>query len=130
MAGRAELMRKRYEEFNRGDLESALQEWADDFVWEGSNSTELPGGGEHSGKDEAVRVLQEAVGAWDEFKLSADEFLEEGDTVVVLAHTEVRKGDNSAKVPVVHIWRWRGDELKRLQILTDTLQTAQLLGRA
>ena len=130
MAGRAELMRKRYEEFNRGDLESALQEWADDFVWEGSNSTELPGGGEHSGKDEAVRVLQEAVGAWDEFKLSADEFLEEGDTVVVLAHTEVRKGDNSANVPVVHIWRWQGDEVKRLQILTDTLQTAQLLGRA
>jgi hypothetical protein len=70
------------------------------------------------------------VGAWDEFKLSADEFLEEGDTVVVLAHTEVRKGDNSAKVPVVHIWRWQGDEVKRLQILTDTLQTAQLLGRA
>jgi ketosteroid isomerase-like protein len=130
MAGRAEQMRQRYEEFNRGDLESALQEWADDFVWQGSNSTELPGGGEHRGKEEAVKVLQEAVGAWDEFKLSADEFLEEGDTVVVLAHTEVRKGDNSAKVPVVHIWRWQGDELKRLQILTDTLQTAQLLGRA
>lgn len=129
MAGRAEQMRQRYEEFNRGDLESALQDWADDFVWQGSNSTELPGG-EHRGKDEAVRVLQEAVGAWDEFKLSADEFLEEGDTVVVLAHTEVRKGDNSANVPVVHIWRWQGDEVKRLQILTDTLQTAQLLGRA
>jgi ketosteroid isomerase-like protein len=130
MAGRAEQMRRRYEEFNRGDLESALQEWADDFVWQGSNSTELPGGGEHRGKDEAIRVLQEAVGAWDEFKLSADEFLEEGDTVVVLAHTEVRKGDNSAQVPVVHIWRWEGDQVKRLQILTDTLQTAQLLGRA
>jgi ketosteroid isomerase-like protein len=130
MAGRAERMRQRYEEFNRGDLESALQDWADDFVWQGSNSTELPGGGEHRGKGEAVKVLQEAVGAWDEFKLSADEFLEEGDTVVVLAHTEVRKGDNSAKVPVVHIWRWQGDELKRLQILTDTLQAAQLLGRA
>lgn len=130
MAGRAEQMRQRYEEFNRGDLESALQDWADDFVWEGSNSRELPGGGEHRGKDQAIGVLQEAVGAWDEFKLSADEFLEEGDTVVVLAHTEVRKGDNAAKVPVVHIWRWQGDEVKRLQILTDTLQTAQLLGRA
>lgn len=130
MAGRAEQMRQRYEEFNRGDLESALQDWADDFVWQGSNSTELPGGGEHRGKDLAIGVLQEAVGAWDEFKLSADEFLEEGDTVVVLAHTEVRKGDNSAKVPVVHVWRWQGDQIKRLQILTDTLQTAQLLGRA
>jgi ketosteroid isomerase-like protein len=130
MAGRVDQMRQRYEEFSQGDLESALQDWADDVVWQGSNSTELPGGGEHRGKDEAVRVLQETVGSWDEFSLTADEFFEEGDTVVVLAHTDVKKGDQSAQVPVVHIWRWEGDEIKRLQILTDTHQTAQMLGMA
>jgi ketosteroid isomerase-like protein len=128
MAGHAEQMRKRYEEFNQGDIQSATQEWAQDMVWDGGNSTELPGGGEHKGKDQALQALQEAVGSWDDFKLSADEFLEEGDTVVVLGHTEVSKGGNSAKTPVVHIWRWEGDEIKRLQILTDTLQAAQLLG--
>lgn len=62
------------------------------------------------------------------FKLSPDEFLESGDTVVVLGHSEVSKDDRSAKLPVVHIWRWEGDEAKRLQILTDTHQVAQLLG--
>ncbi|MEK6227876.1 MAG: nuclear transport factor 2 family protein [Actinomycetota bacterium] len=130
MAGHVEQMRQRYDEFNQGDLDSALQDWADDVVWQGSNSTELPGGGEHRGKEEAIKVLQEAVGGWDEFKLSADEFFEDGDTVVVLAHTDVKKGNNSAQVPVVHIWRWEGDEIKRLQVLTDTLHTAQLLGMA
>ncbi len=130
MAGRVDQMRQRYEEFDQGDIESATQDWADDFVWQGANSTELPGGGEHRGKDEALQVLQQAVGAWDEFQLSADEFFEDGDTVVVLGHTKVKKGDQSAQAPVVHIWRWEGDEIKRLQILTDTLQTAQLLGRA
>jgi ketosteroid isomerase-like protein len=130
MAGRTEELRQRYEAFSRGDLESALDHWADDFVWQGSNSTQLPGGGEHSGKDEAVQVLQQAVGAWDEFALSADEFYEDGDTVVVLGHTDVRKGDRSATLPVVHIWRFGGDEIKRLQILTDTHQTAELLGIA
>lgn len=130
MAGHADQMRQRYQEFNDGDLEAALQDWADDFVWQGSNSTDLPGGGEHRGKDEAIKVLQEAVGAWDSFELTADEFLEEGDTVVVLGHTDVKKGGESAQVPVVHIWRWEGDEVKRLQILTDTHQTAQLLGKA
>ena len=128
MAGRIDQMRQRYEEFSQGDVESALKDWADDVVWQSSDSTDLPGGGEHRGKEEAVRVLQEAVGAWDEFKLTPDEFFEDGDTVVVLAHTDVTKGDNSAQVPVVHIWRWEGDQIKRLQILTDTLQTAQLLG--
>ena len=130
MAGKIDQMRERYDKFNQGDIEGATDLWADDFVWQGSNSTELPGGGEHSGKDKALEVMQQAVGGWDEFKLSADEFLEEGDTVVVLGHTDVKKGDNSAELPVVHIWRWEGDQIKRLQVLTDTLQSAQLLGVA
>ncbi len=128
MAGRADDLKQRYEAFARGDMESALEPWADDFVWEGSSSTDLPGGGKHTGKDEAVQVLQQALGAWDEFSLTADEFYEDGDTVVVLAHTDVKKGDRSAQIPVVHIWRFEGDEVKRLQILTDTYQSAQLLG--
>ena len=130
MAGHADQMRERYQQFSQGDLEGALQDWADDFVWQGSNSTDLPGGGEHRGKDQAIKVLQEAVGAWDSFELTADEFYEDGDTVVVLGHTDVTKGGESTQVPVVHIWRWEGDQVKRLQILTDTYQTAQLLGKA
>jgi len=128
MAGHIDEMRGRYEAFNEGDIETATELWADDFVWQGSNSTELPGGGEHRGRDQALQVLQQAVGAWDEFSLTADEFLESGDTLVVLGHTDVKKGGQSAEVPVVHIWRWEGDQIKRLQILTDTHQTAQLLG--
>ncbi len=92
------------------------------MVWEGGNSTDLPGGGEHKGKDAVLQVMGQAVGAWDEFSLSADEFYEDGDTVVVLGHTDVKKGDQSAQLPVVHVWRWEGDEIKRLQILTDTHQ--------
>jgi len=128
MAGHIDELRGRYEAFNEGDIETATELWADDFVWQGSNSTELPGGGEHRGRDQALQVLQQAVGAWDEFSLTADEFLESGDTLVVLGHTDVKKGGQSAEVPVVHIWRWEGDQIKRLQILTDTHQTAQLLG--
>ena len=130
MAGRSDQMRQRYDEFNQGNIDGATQDWADDFVWQGPNSTELPGGGEHRGKEEALQILQKAVGAWDEFVLSADEFYEGDDTVVVLGHTDVKKGDKSAQTPVVHIWRWEGDQVKRLQVLTDTYQAAQLLGIA
>jgi hypothetical protein len=42
----------------------------------------------------------------------------------------VRKGEQAAKLPVVHIWRFRGDEVCRPQILTDTLQGARMLGEA
>ena len=49
---------------------------------------------------------------------------------MVLGHTDVKKGDQSASLPVVHIWRFSGDEeVTRLQILSDTLQAAQMLGK-
>ncbi len=123
-----DTLKQGYDAFSQGDIQGATENWTDDFVWQGGNSEELPGSGEHKGKDAALEVMQKAVGAWDEFKLSADEFYEDGDTVVVLGHTDVKKGDKSAQVPVVHIWRFDGDKACRLQILTDTLQGAQLLG--
>ena len=130
MAGKADLLKERYQQFSEGDLENALSNWSDDFTWEGGASEDMPGGGLHEGKEAALKVLQQAVGAWDEFKLTADEFYEDGDTVVVLGHNDVKKGDQSGRLPVVHIWRFRGDEeVCRLQILTDTLHGARMLGR-
>lgn len=130
MADKTDAMRERYDRFIRGDVEGALDLWSDDFVWEASSSTDLPGGGRHEGKDAAVQALQDAVGSWDSFALSADEFFEDGDTVVVLGHNDVSKGSNSARIPVVHVWRWRGDQVIRLQLFTDTYQGAQILGLA
>ena len=129
MAGKTDTLKERYQRFSQGDVEGALDVWSDDFVWEGPNAEGLPGSGRHEGKDAAQKVLQEAVGGWDSFELTADEFFEEGDTVVVLGHTDVKKGDKSETLPVVHIWRFRGDdEVCRLQILTDTLESARVLG--
>lgn len=131
MANNVDALRERYQRFSRGDLEGALDLWTDDFVWEGPNAEGLPGSGRHEGKQAAIEVLQRAVGSWDKFELTADEFIEQGDTIVVLGHTDISKGDKSAKLPVVHIWRLRGEgEFCRLQILTDTLESARTLGIA
>jgi ketosteroid isomerase-like protein len=131
MAGKSGALKERYELFSQGELERALDLWSEDFVWEGSNASELPGSGRHEGKHAAIEVLQQTVGAWDKFELTADEFVEQGDTVVMLGHLDVAKGERSARLPVVHIWRYRGeDEICRLQLLTDTLESARILGIA
>ena len=119
MAGNVDRAKQAYEAFSNGDVQAATENWADDIVWDGGGQ-DLPGGGEHQGKDAALDVLGKAVGAWDEFTLHVDELLEDGDTVVALAHSHVKKGDREAQLPVVHILRFEGDQLKRIQILTDT----------
>ena len=127
MAGNVDTAKQAYEAFSKGDVDSATGNWADDIVWDGGGQ-DLPGGGEHQGKQEAVQTLQKAVGSWDEFSLHMDEFLEDGDTVVALGHSHVKKGGNEAQLPVVHILRFDGDHLKRLQVLTDTHEANKILG--
>ena len=128
MAGNVDIARKAYEDFGNGDVEAALSSWADDIVWQGPNSEELPDGGEHSGKQAATETLQKAVGSYDEFTLHMDEFFEGGETVVALGHAHASKGGTSVQAPVVHILRFEGGKVKRFQIINDTLQNAKLLG--
>jgi len=128
MAGNIEVMKDAYEAFSKGDVESALDAFHDDVVWQGANSIDLPGGGEHSGKDEVGQVLQSIDSNWDEFSIVPDEFFEDGDTVVVLLHTDVKQGDQSGQLPTVHVARFEDGKVKRLQVLTDTLHSAQLVG--
>ena len=130
MAGSREVLQQGYAAFDQGDIETATAPWPDDFVWDGGHETGLPGSGVHEGKSAAMQVLQQSVGSWDEFNLTIDEMIGDGDTVVALGHAENRKGDQTVKSPVVHIWRFDGETPKRLQILTDTLQSARALGVA
>jgi len=128
MSENMQRLKEGYEAFSRGDMETATENWTDDFTWQGPNAEGVPGAGEHQGKDKALDVMGQAVGAWDEFEISADEFFENGDTIVVLGHTRVKKGDQEADTPMVHIWRFEGDKVCRLQFLNDTLQGARMLG--
>ena len=57
-------MTELYERYSEGDLERVLDLWTDDFVWVGDDSG-LPGSGRHEGKQAAIGVLQEALGAND-----------------------------------------------------------------
>ena len=128
MAGNIDVMKSAYEAFSKGDAESTLDAFHDDVVWQGSNSADLPGGGEHSGKEDVGELLKSVGSDWDEFNLTPDEFFEEGDSVVVLLHADVKKGDQSGQLPTVHVARFEDGKIKRFQVLTDTLHSAQLLG--
>jgi uncharacterized protein len=123
-----DLLRKGYDDAARGDFEAATESWPDDLVMEGPNATESPMSGVHEGKEAVARAMGETIAEWDEQKVIPDEFIEQGDTIVVLAHAEARKGDQSTKLPVVHVWRFSNGEPRRWEVLYDTLDAARTLG--
>lgn len=128
MAGNIDVLKGAYKGFAEGDVEATLEAFSDDVVWQGPNSTELPGGGEHRGKEAVGEALKSIGGDWDEFNLTPDEFYEDGDSAVVLLHADVKKGDESGQLPAVHVVRFEDGKITRFQTLTDTLHAAQLFG--
>ena len=128
MGENADTVKRGYEAWRNGDRDAMAEFTADDFTVEGTQAEGLPVSGNHEGRDAALEVLQNLAGAWDSFSFNPDEFFEQGDTVVVLAHSDVEKDDRSATIPVVHIWRVEEGKAKRLQVLPDTLLAARTLG--
>ena len=129
MSENTDVLKQGYDAFNSGDLEGVAEVFAEDVRWEGTNDDRVPGAGTYDGRDDAVKALGEAAQAWDSLQSSPDEFIEEGDTVVVLGHTEGSAGGNDIKVPFVHVWRMEGGKIRRGQLLTDTAVVVDALGR-
>ena len=123
------MVQERYERFVRGDFAGALDQWAPDFVW-ADDSVGLPWSGRTEGRDAAAQVLMRTVQAFDTFALVPDEYLGDGDTVAVLGHIDVTKADRSGRISFVHLVRYRGDEVRELQVISDSLESARVLGLA
>jgi ketosteroid isomerase-like protein len=131
MAENVEGLRGAYEALGRGDMEAVTATWETDIEFDGPNSSRMPGAGPHRGKEEVARLFSGMKDRWEGLLFSPDEFVEQGETVVVLGHMEGRAKatGTDVKVPFVHVWRMREGKVARGQALTDTAVVADALGR-
>lgn len=125
-----DTLREGYEAFARGDLDGATQNFADDIRWENPEAPQVPNHGTTEGRDNVKTLFAELGNHWESFSIIPDEFIESGDTVVVLSHSEAKGKDTGTevKLPWVHIWRFRDGQVTEVQALTDTAMAASALG--
>ena len=122
MSSNAELARRSYDAFERGDLDAVVGDMHEEIVWEQAQG--LPHGGVYRGLAEVRRAIFDPLEGewWDEFHAAPDEFLEAGESIVVLGrYTGVAKG--TAKlldVPYVHVWTFRDGKAVRFRQFLDT----------
>jgi ketosteroid isomerase-like protein len=83
------------------------------------------------GRDAVKQLFAELGNYWASFSIAPDEFIESGDTVVVLSHSEAKGKDTGkeVKLPWVHVWRFEGGKVTEVLALTDTALAADALGR-
>lgn len=121
MEEHADLLRQGYAAFAEGDMEAAMQFFADDIRWHGPRTGGLPDSGTFHGKDEVAWMFREIVRTFGEdLRVRPDEFVVDGRTIVVLGHMEAAPNGVPLKVPWVHVWKFEEGTAARVLTLTDT----------
>jgi uncharacterized protein len=126
-----DTLREGYQAFAQGDLDGATANFADDIRWENPEAPQLPNNGVTEGKDGVKQLFASLAEYWDSFTITPDEFIESGDTVVVLSHSEAKGKETGkeVKLPWVHVWQFRDGKATEVQALTDTALAADALGK-
>ena len=129
MSENSDALKRGYEAFNQGDMDTVAELYEDDVRWEGPNTEGLPMSGVNEGKDSVLQALGRIGEDFEKFEVSPDELVEQGDTIVVLSHLDGRtKSGNDVKLPGVEVWRMSGGKAQRVQSLVDTAEIKQALG--
>ncbi len=116
-----------YDAFGRGDIDAVRATWDSRIQWH--EPPTLPWGGRHSGANAIIdRVFGPALGSIQNFKVKADEFLSDADTVLVLGTFTGKVGSRSLKAPFAHVWKVRDGKVVRFQNYTDTAAFNEALG--
>jgi uncharacterized protein len=124
MSQNADAVKRGYDAFNAGDIDTVSEIFADDISWEGPNTSGVPMSGLNEGKDAVLQALGHIEQLFQTFHVSPDEMIEQGDTVVVLSHIEgtTATSGSEVKLPGVEIWRMSDGQAQRVQSLVDTAE--------
>jgi ketosteroid isomerase-like protein len=117
------VVQRGYDRFVKGDLDGLFNTMTDDVKWTAVGPPDAsPLFGERSGRDGAAEYFRQLGEILDITSLSPNRFLTDGDTVVVLGHSDgvLRQTGEPVRTPWVHVFTVRGDQIASYQEFVDT----------
>ena len=133
MSANLDLIRGLYEAFARGDVPGVLERMAPDIEWNEAENFPYADGNPYVGPDAILAGIFARLGAeWDGFAAVAEEFLDAGETIVVLGRYggTFKATGRALDAQLAHVWRVSGGKAVAFQQYTDTLQAARVTGGA
>jgi ketosteroid isomerase-like protein len=131
MSANVDLIRAVYDAFAAGDVPGVLARFAPDIVWNEAENFPYADRNPYEGPDAIVSgVFARLAGEWDGFAAVPEEYLDAGDTVVVLGryHGTCKATGKPLHAQLAHVWRVRDGKAAAFQQYTDTLQAARVTG--
>ena len=128
-----DLVRGVYAAFASGDVPAVLAAMAPDMEWNEAENFPYADGNPYRGPDAILGGVFARLGSeWEGFAAVPEEFLDAGDTIVVLGRYRgaFRATGRSMNAQMVHVWRVAQGKVAAFQQYTDTLQAARVTGAA
>jgi uncharacterized protein len=105
----AELLRRGYSAFTKGDIGTVLGVFADHISWHVPGRSPLSG--DYEGREQVMSFFQKSMElSGGTLRVDADEIPADGERVVVLATVSAERNGHSWSSPEVHVWRVVDDE--------------------
>ena len=128
-----QAVRRLYDAFNRGDLESLEQGFSRDLTWnEAENSLYAAGNPYRSFQAVTEGVFGPTNRDFDQFRCGVEQLLDAGDYVIAQGRYrgKCRDTGNALSTQFCHVMHLDlGGKIDRIQEYADTLDEAQVIGR-
>lgn len=131
MSANLDLIRRLYGAFAAGDMSTVLSLLSPDIVWTEAENFPLADRNPYVGPDAILSGVFARLGAdWDGFAAVPEDFLDAGDTIVVLGrYRGTSKATGKAmNAQMVHVWRVEDGRVVAFQQYVDTLQVVEAMG--
>lgn len=121
MARNSDIVRIFYDSLGGGDIQSAFSILAPNVSW--TEAEGFPYGGTYQGPEQVLsNVFAKLGGEWDGFTGVPQQFVAEGDTVVVLGQYSgtFKATRKKFTAPFAHVWKVKDGKVVSFRQLTDT----------
>ncbi len=120
-----------YDAFAAGDIHGVVGRMSPDIVWNEAENFAYADGNPYCGPEAILGGVFARLGSeWDGFAAVPEEYLDAGDTVVVLGRYRgtCKATGLAMDAQLAHVWRVVDGKAARFQQYTDTLQAARVTG--
>jgi ketosteroid isomerase-like protein len=127
-----EALRWLYAEWAKGNMWALRDIAHPDIEWEwATGQASLYGGPRiYRGLDEIGTATLEWLAAWDSYWMTAEDFIEAGDEIVVLMHAHARAAgsDSVIETPLAGVWAMRNGKVVRVRYYEDRAEALKAVG--
>jgi ketosteroid isomerase-like protein len=130
MSANADLIRSLYAAFARGDAGAVLGALDSQVVWNEAENIEYADGNPYVGPQRVAEgVFGRLMSEWDGFSVAPQQFVSEGETVVVTGRYRAAYKASGTRIDAqfVHVWTVRDGKIAAFQQYADTLQFARAI---